>query len=240
MCYRGDSISKTKCFIIGLIVAGVLFSFGIALAYLGENAYRLSTCKTEPALALWMMTAGVSLLLNTTVVFIVLVARTSNKVSQEDSGRNNDNNFYCLPNLARKSMLVLGWAFCCGIFMVLWYMINFSLWIAGTYLAIITIQKMRQIQDPEAGQQDDDDGCPLSCIGMASTSVILVWTVFFALCCRFVYRICDNSVIREQVAAAAAEEDFEALAMFDTRPRRRSPPPPRLGGNTYDEVATSS
>ena len=61
----------------------------------------------------------------------------------EDEGRRP----YCLPNLARKSLLVLGWAFCCGIFVVIWYMINFSLWIAGAYLSVVTIQKLRQ---PEA------------------------------------------------------------------------------------------
>ena len=40
--------------------------------------------KVEPALALWMMTAGVSLLLTTTVAFIAIVAKRSTKTDSAD------------------------------------------------------------------------------------------------------------------------------------------------------------
>ena len=40
--------------------------------------------QVEPALALWMMTAGVSLLLTTTVAFIAIVAKRSTKTDSAD------------------------------------------------------------------------------------------------------------------------------------------------------------
>ena len=129
------------------------------------------------------------MLLTTTVAFIAIIAKKSTKVvgHGEDNGDEEETQAsrpYCLPNLARKSLLVLGWAFCCGVFLVLWYMINFSLWIAGTYLSVITIQKLRQ---PEVWGISNE-GCPISVVGLASSSAIIVWTVFFAVCCRIVYR----------------------------------------------------
>ena len=224
----GNSVSKTHCFVIGLIVVGVLFSFGVTLAALGEDSHRNSKCKVEPALNLWMMTAGVSLLLTTTVVFIALVCGKSTKHGGNDDG------FCCMPNLARKSIVTLGWAFCCGIFLVFWYMINFSLWIAGTYLSVITIQKMRQVEATKPG--GNSDGCSLSVVGVASSSVIVIWTVFFGVCCRIVYRICDNSILRQQA------DDIEGLEMFGRLPNVRRPAPavPRTKdsvGNIYDAVA---
>ena len=112
MCLFYDSSSSTH-FIAGLVLVGVLFSYGVALAGLGEHSYRLSTCPVEPALSLWMMTAGVSLLFTTTLAFIILVCNKSGKhggAEDEGGGR------CCFPNLHRtRSVLSIGWAFCCGI-----------------------------------------------------------------------------------------------------------------------------
>ena len=231
MCLLYDS-SSTKHFVLGLSIVTTLFSFGVALAGLGEKAYRLSTCQVEPALSLWMMTAGVSLMLTTTLAFIVLVCNKSTKAEEGDEVEEEvESNCCCVPNMyrARRSILTLGWAFCCGIILVFWYMICFSLWIAGSYLCVVTIQKMRQL-DPIMSREHHP-GCARSVIGVSSSSVIVVWTVFFCICCRIVYRICDNSLIRDRVEAAEG-----GLEMFANPRPRKGHQTTDSQGNIYDQV----
>ena len=57
MCWFCGGNSKTH-FILGLILAVIIFSLGAALSVLGEFSHRLEMCPVEPSLNLWMMTAG--------------------------------------------------------------------------------------------------------------------------------------------------------------------------------------
>ena len=136
---------------------------------------------------------GVSLLLMSTVAFIVLIYQWSTNPAPTDDRTSCTQTCCCFPNFHRRTLLSFGMALICGLILVFWYMVCFALWIAGSYLAIVTIKQMR-VLSPNHSM----DSCNLSVVGVASASIIFIWVVFFSFCCSTVYAICNNNFLRRE------------------------------------------
>ena len=130
-----------------------------------------------------------------TVAFIVLIFKISINPTPPDTSNNNGTTTCCccLPSFRNRTTLFsMGWALICALILVFWYMVCFALWIAGSYLVIVTIKQMRV---PSPNQQS---GCNLSVVGVAGASTIFIWIVFFAFCCSSVYSVFNNNFLRRQ------------------------------------------
>ena len=128
---------------------------------------------------LFWLNSGVSLLLMSTVAFIVIIFRISiNPSSPPVESSGNDTSCCCFPSFRNRTTLFsMGLALICALIMVFWYMVCFALWIAGSYLVIITIKQMRM---PSPNHQS---GCDLSVVSVAGSATIFIWIVFFGFCC---------------------------------------------------------
>ena len=131
-----------------------------------------------------------------TVAFIVLIFKISINPTSSDASGNSDERTCCccLPNFRNRTTLIsMGLTLICALILVFWYMVCFALWIAGSYLVIVTIKQMR-VPSPNHHQS----GCNLSVVGVAGSSTIFIWIVFFAFCCNTVYSVFNNNFLRRQ------------------------------------------
>ena len=127
-----------------------------------------------------------------TVAFIVLIYKKSINPAPTDGSCTSI--CCCFPNLrSRGTIFHLGMAVICGLILVFWYMVCFALWIAGSYLVIVTIKQMRIVS-----RNHPTDGCNLSVVGVAGSSIILMWIIFFSFCCSTVYSVFNNNFLRRQ------------------------------------------
>ena len=107
-------------------------------------------------------------------------------------------------------------------------MVCFALWIAGSYLVIITIKQMRM---PSPNHQS---GCDLSVVSVAGSATIFIWIVFFGFCCSTVYSVFNNNFLRRQ----DSERSFE---LFGGGQRNRDIAAQQKLNNEhiYDKVPTN-
>ena len=164
-----------------------------------------------------------------TVAFIVLIFKTSLHPTDPDAGidGNRSTCCCCFPSFQNRTTLFsMGIAIICALILVFWYMVCFALWIAGSYLVIVTIQQMR-IPSPNL-----QSGCNLSVVGVAGSSTIFIWILFFAFCCNFVYSVFNNNFLRRQ------EDTERNIEIFGgSRRDRESAMQQKLNGeNLYDLV----
>lgn len=156
------------------ILTAVLLVIGIALTYLGEYSRRHALCPVEPALPVWMVTAGSSLLVMTLLTLVLLVWKRR--------------------LMDRHTVLSVGWAFCCALLLLVGYMIWFGLWIAGSYFTFVAIQKMRithsvHVEEPE---------CNVAAVSVAGVSIVVIWTTFIGMCVFAVISVYRASKNRHQ------------------------------------------
>ena len=179
----------------------------------------------------FLLNTGVSLLLMSTVAFIVIIFRISiNPSSPPVESSSNDTSCCCFPSFRNRTTLFsMGLALICALIMVFWYMVCFALWIAGSYLVIITIKKMRM---PSPNHQS---GCDLSVVSVAGSATIFIWIVFFGFCCSTVYSVFNNNFLRRQ---DDSERSFE---LFGGGQRNRDIAAQQKLNNEhiYDKVPTN-
>jgi hypothetical protein len=155
---------------VAFTVTAILFSIlAVMLVGLGSSTLHKDKCKAQPSLPVWMIVAGVCLLIMTMVTAILLYWRQ--KLAQQ-----------------KATVLSVCWAFCCGVFLLLGYLIWFGMWIAGTYVSILTVRSIR-IHQMNNGQDGTLLGCDMATVCVAGVSVVLVWIVFIGLCSNAIWTL---------------------------------------------------
>ena len=75
-----------------------------------------------------------------------------------------------------KSVLTIIWAFCCGLFAIVWLLMWIGIWISLTYYTVVTIQRI-------GITPQDVSECDATIVTVSAASLIVVWIVFIGLCC---------------------------------------------------------
>ena len=135
---------------------------------LGAWSVKEERCPVQPSLPIWMALAGCLLLLMSAVSGGLLLWKEYLVVQ-------------------KKTFLgSVGWAFCCGLFLLFGYLIWFGVWIAGTYLSIVTLQSLRvhQLSENVDNQRTFLKSCHMATLSAAGFSLLFIWLLSATLCVK--------------------------------------------------------
>ncbi len=143
----------------------LLAIFAVLLIIVGSSTLSRNDCQAEPALPKWMVVAGVSLLIKTALTAALLILRKTLEAK-------------------KKTLLSVGWAFCCGLFFLIAIFVWLGIWVAGSYFTIMAIPSASRISLNHSAGDDDDlfNDCTTITVLVAGVSVIAMWVVFLFFC----------------------------------------------------------
>lgn len=145
----------------------LLGASGVLLIAFGSSSQIGQLCRQQPQLPVWMTIAGGFLLIFTLALLSAL---------------------YLLPK-KKKSVRRLGWAFCCGIFVLLFCLLLWlALWVAGSYLIISVMQDRLVPKTNRAGELDAS--CADATLGVAAFVLLLIWLLFTGLVVQQILQVC--------------------------------------------------
>ena len=142
----------------------------VSLLLIGLGAWSVERerCPVQPSLPIWMILAGCLLALMS-AVSSGLLGWNERSVVQ------------------KKTFLgSVGWALCWGLFLLFGYLIWFAVWIAGTYLSIVTLQSLRvvhQLSENVDNQRTflQQATCHMATLAGAGFSILFIWLLSVAL-----------------------------------------------------------
>ena len=82
----------------------------------------------------------------------------------------------------------MGWAFCCGIFVLLFGLLLWlGLWVAGSYL-ILSVMQDKLV--PNTTSKDAASECADATLGVAAFVLLLIWLLFTGLLVHQILQVC--------------------------------------------------
>ena len=168
----------------------------IAWALIGLGAWSIQEerCPVQPSLPLWMVLAGCLLLLMSALLGW-----------KEYSNSNS---------VVRKKTILgyIGWALCGGLCLLFGYLIWLAVWIAGTYLSIVTWQSLRVVHQWSENSLDNTTtfvrSCHLATLAGAGLPILIIWIISVSLCVKGFISVV--AVHRREYGKVQLDEDAEA------------------------------
>ena len=154
-----NSLTLVLCFTS--IVSILLISFG-------SWTLHQERCPVQPSLPLWMISAGTLLILFTVLTGGLLICRD-------------------IILRKKKTFVSLGWAVCCGTFMVLGCLVWLALWIAGTYFSIVTFESVRVHQLSENVDNRTFLACDSATLAVAGFCLTFIWVLSAIACVKGIF-----------------------------------------------------
>ena len=122
---------------IYVVSFAILASSGASLIAVG--LLNRDNCPTEESLPVWMVTAGITLVL---MSLVILVYALCSCLTCTKSCRKNKDDY-----VGSATVCALFCACACGVLGVIFFLVWLGIWIAGTYFVVVAIKELRVPDD---------------------------------------------------------------------------------------------
>ena len=170
----------------------------VSLLLIGLGAWSVERerCPVQPSLPIWMILAGCLLALMS-AVSSGLLGWNERSVVQ------------------KKTFLgSVGWALCWGLFLLFGYLIWFAVWIAGTYLSIVTLQSLRVVHqwsenvDNQRTFLPPPATCHMATLAGAGFSLLFIWLLSVFLSIKAIISVLKKQEYQEvQLSSPSAQNE---------------------------------
>lgn len=186
MCVRSTAMTRMEHKLILFLTSLV----SILLIGLGAWSVKREMCPVQPSLPIWMILAGCLLVLMSAVSIA-----WKEKYSVEQ----------------KKTFLS---SICWGLILLFGYLIWFAVWIAGTYLSIVTLQSLRVVHqwsenvDNQRTFLPPPATCHMATLAGAGFSLLFIWLLSVFLSIKAIISVLKKQEYQEvQLSSPSAQNE---------------------------------